>query len=66
MQRGCRNTETNSTKRTPSLAAGVAEAVALVAGLSAALIGWDCDIVPVRVRTAVPTATRTDVRECFI
>src|SRR2546422_3965083 len=38
----------------------------LVAGRSAALIGWDSDIVPVKIRTVVPMATRTDVREYLI
>src|SRR6266487_5850377 len=65
MQRGCRNTDTNSTKSAPLLA-GVAEAVALVAGRSAALIGWDSDIVPVKIRTVVPMAMGTDVRQYLI
>src|SRR5258708_40087137 len=64
MQRGWRNTDTNSTKRTPSLAAGVPEAVALAAGRSAALIGRETDIPTAKNRTA--TAKRTAACERFI
>src|SRR6202011_3325366 len=66
MQRGCRNTDTNSTKRAPSLPVGVAEGVALVPNLSAALFGRENDIAAAQTRTSIPIAKRTDVRECFI
>src|ERR1700723_119927 len=66
MQRGCRNTETNSTKRAPSLLVVDAGVAVLVADSCAWLIGGETDIATANSRTAAPIAQRTDVRECFI
>src|SRR6478736_1554408 len=65
MQRGCRNTDTNSTNRAPSLFVAAAEAVVAV-DFSAALIGREINIAPVKMRTAIPVAKRTDLFKCFI
>src|SRR6267378_2660777 len=65
MQRGCRNTVTNSRKSVPSLFAGAADVDALP-DFSAALIDHEIDIAPAKITAATPATKSNDVTERLI